>query len=159
MWLQREDIVTLRSHEFLYRSTHWALIRPCFLIKTVWKLQDSSRRGCSDMRILFLYKKCSLFPSCLSKLLAMCSQSKFFISARARKKIAVLACSRMLAKTIHHPYKYIRDNMIQYSVLLDLLYSLLYFFNLLCVWHKNNIHIHLTILHVRFITAFFAMNE
>ena len=27
----------------------------------------------------------------------------FFISARARKNIAVLACSRMLAKTIRHP--------------------------------------------------------
>ena len=33
MWLQREDIVTLRSPEFLYRSTHWALIRPCFFDK------------------------------------------------------------------------------------------------------------------------------
>ena len=27
-----------------------------FLIKTVWKLEDSSRRGCSDTRILFLFK-------------------------------------------------------------------------------------------------------
>ena len=35
-----------------------------------------------------------------------CSQSKFFISARARKKIAVLECSRMLAKTIRHPYNW-----------------------------------------------------
>ena len=37
------------------------------------------------------YKKCSLLAS------------KFFIVARARKKIAVLACSQMLAKTIRHP--------------------------------------------------------
>ena len=36
---------------------------------------------------------------------ARCSQSKFFISARAgTKKIAVLTLSRMLAKTIRHPY-------------------------------------------------------
>ena len=34
---------------------------------------------------------------------ARCSQSKFFISARARKKITVLACSRMLAETIRDP--------------------------------------------------------
>ena len=32
-------------------------------------------------------------------------QSKFFISARARKKSQWSACSRMLAKTIRHPYK------------------------------------------------------
>ena len=47
----------------------------------------------------------------LSKLLAVCSQSKFFISARARKKIAVLACSRMLAKTIRHPSLYFDLNI------------------------------------------------
>ena len=40
--------------------------------------------------------------SVLSKLLAA-RKAIFFISTRARKKIAVLACSRMLAKTIRHP--------------------------------------------------------
>ena len=40
--------------------------------------------------------------SVLSKLPAA-RKAMFFISARARKKIAVLACSRMLAKTIRHP--------------------------------------------------------
>ena len=30
-------------------------------------------------------------------------EANFFISARARKKVAVLACSRILAKTIRHP--------------------------------------------------------
>ena len=34
-----------------------------------------------------------------------CSQSNFFISARARKKIAVLGMLAVLAKTIRHPFK------------------------------------------------------
>ena len=37
-------------------------------------------------------------------LAARCVQSKFFISARAPKRFAALACSRMLAKTIRHNY-------------------------------------------------------
>ena len=44
------------------------------------------------------YKKCSLPASCTLQT-ARFSQSKFFISARARKKIAVLA------KTIRHPFR------------------------------------------------------
>ena len=36
-------------------------------------------------------------------LTARCLQRKFFIPARACKKIVVLACSPMLAKTIRHP--------------------------------------------------------
>ena len=44
------------------------------------------------------YKKCSLPASCTLQT-ARCSQSKFFISARARKKIAVLA------KTIRRPFR------------------------------------------------------
>ena len=49
------------------------------------------------------YKKCSLPASRYSLNCSLLAKQFFFISARARKKIALLACSRMLAKTIRHP--------------------------------------------------------
>ena len=47
------------------------------------------------------------------------SQSKFFISARARKKSQCSACSRMLAKTIRHPFRGHRARLRAVSLLLE----------------------------------------
>ena len=68
------------------------------------------------------YKKCSLLASCTLQT-ARCSQSRFFISARARKKIAMLACSRMLATTIRHPLFFTLLTMFYLPLSLSFLFS------------------------------------
>ena len=56
MVTRREDIVTLSSSEFLYRSTHWALIRPCFQQKRFGSFRILLGEVGSDTKILFLFK-------------------------------------------------------------------------------------------------------
>ena len=102
MVTRRARILLPCSSEFLYHSTHWVFNQAVFSIKTVGSFRILpeeavlSRGSCSYKRSAC----CSRVV--LSKLLAA-RKANFLSLLVLGKKIAVLTCSRMLAKTIRHP--------------------------------------------------------